>query len=61
MSSVPHGSALGPMFFNTFVEDMDSGMRCTVSKLADVTKLSGSVDTIEGKDVIQRELDKLES
>lgn len=38
---------------------MDSGTQCSLIKFTDDTKLSGTVDTPEGLDSIQKGLDKL--
>lgn len=47
-----------PVFSSAVVSHRRS--KCTLSTSADDAKLSGAVYTIEWKDVIQRDLEKLE-
>lgn len=51
MSGIPEGTELGPIPFNIFVSNMDSGTECSLGQLT---------DTSEGRDVIQRYLNRCE-
>lgn len=61
MSGVPQGSNLGPVVFNIFTDDTDSGTECSFSKTAYYTKLCGTADTMEEQAAIHREQDELEN
>lgn len=59
MGGVPQGSVPGPKLFNIFVGDMDSGTECTLSTMTDHS-LCGAAGTLQGRDAILRDLDRLE-
>ncbi|KAK4818824.1 hypothetical protein QYF61_019861 [Mycteria americana] len=59
-SNVPHGLTLGPVLLNIFINDLDDGTDCHLSKFEDDTNLGGVTDTSDGCATIQRDLHRLE-
>jgi len=60
MSGVSQVSVWRLVLFQTFVGDMDSRIECTISKFANDTQLCGAINTLEGRDAIQSDVDRLE-
>lgn len=52
------GKHLGAVLFNIVINDRDRGIEYSHSKFENDTKMSDAVDTTQGQDTIQRDLDK---
>ena len=56
---VKQGSVLGPILFTIYINDIDTDVKCKVSKFADDTKLGYPCKTKEECNIIQQDLDKI--
>jgi len=59
-SGVLQESILGPTLFSIFMSDVDDGIKLTLMKFANDTKLRGEVDTVGERATLQKDLDRLE-
>lgn len=57
---VPHGSVLGLLLFNIFINDLETGVESMFIKLSNDTKLGGVARTLKGR-IRRQNLDKLEN
>ena len=53
-------SILGPILFNAFINDLDAELECILSKSAGNSKLGGAVNSLDSRESLKRDLDRLE-
>lgn len=58
MNGVPQGTILEPVLFNIISNDLNSRFECILYTFAYDTNLSSVVHTTEGRNTIQRDLEK---
>lgn len=59
-SSVPQSLVLGTVLFKVFINDLDNGIKGTLSQFAGDINLGESVDLLKDRKALQRILDRLD-
>lgn len=60
MSVVSQGSVLGPIPFNIFIYHLEREVKLTLNHFADGSKLTRTVDLLEGRKTLQRDRERLD-
>eukprot|EP00061_Rhincodon_typus_P002278 g17064.t1 len=56
---MPQESVLGPLLFVIYINDLDENVQSMISKFADDTKIVRIMDSEEGYQKLQQDLDQL--
>ncbi|KAJ7406276.1 hypothetical protein WISP_134847 [Willisornis vidua] len=57
---VPQSSELGSVQCNTFINDLDYEIECTLNQFADENKFGRSVDLFRSRKTLQKDLERLD-